>query len=351
MKLSDLPKPSPDFQRLKNVLTGEAPPDRLPLVDLFADQPIKAELLGRATPPNHSVDPDDLRRWVDDEIEFRHTLGYDYIDICPLVYFGTGFRTAESSQRIWITESSSVISSREDFERHEWPDPSWVNYSQMEYAASRLPEGMMIIPRISGVLENVSWLTGLEGLSYLLFDDPALVQEMFDRVGAVLLEVADTLVQMDRVGALFMGDDLGFRTGTLISPDHLRRYVFPWQQRIAEAAHRRNFPFLLHSCGNIEQIMEDLIGTVGIDARHSFEDAILPVERAVQKYCDRIAILGGIDMDLLTAGGEKDVRSRVREIISRCAPTGRFALGTGNSIASYLKVENYLAMIDEMRRT
>jgi uroporphyrinogen decarboxylase len=351
MKLSDLPKPSPDFRRLKNVLTGHEPPDRLPLVDLFADQPFKEELLGRATAPNFSVDPDDLLQWVDDEIEFRYTLGYDYIDICPLVYFGTGFQTAESSRRTWITESSSVISSREDFERHEWPDPSWVNYSQMEHAASRLPEGMLIIPRVSGVLENVSWLTGLEGLSYLLFDDPALVEEMFNRVGTVLLEVADTLVQMDCVGALFMGDDLGFRTGTLISPDHLRQYVFPWQQKIAGAAHRRDLPFILHSCGNIEKVMEDLIGTVGIDARHSFEDAILPVEQAAEMYCDRIAVLGGVDMDLLTAGSEEEVRTRVREIIARCRPTGRFALGTGNSIASYLRTENYLAMIDEARQT
>ena len=351
MKLSDLPAPSPDFRQLENVLTGNAPPDRLPLIDLFADQPIKSEILGRDTAPNFSVDHDDLRQWVDDEIEFRHKLGYDYIDICPLVYFGTGFKTAESSERIWITEASSVISNREDFDRHEWPDPEWVNYCQMEHAASHLPEGMMIIPRVSGVLENVSWLTGLEGLSYLLFDAPALVEEMFNRVGAILLEVAEKLVQMDRVGALFMGDDLGFRTGTLISPDHLRQYVFPWQQKICEAAHNRDIPFILHSCGNLEKIMEDLIKTVGIDARHSFEDAIHPIEQVAEKYCDRIAVLGGVDMDLLTAGSEKQVRSRVREIIDRCAPTGRFALGTGNSIASYLKTENYLAMIDEARRS
>ena len=350
MKLSDLRAPSPDFTRLRNVLTGQAPPDRLPFIDLFADTPIKEELLGRASVPNLTFDPDQLRQWVDDEIEFRYKLGYDYVDVCPLVYFGTGFQTAESSERIWITESSSVLTTREDFERHQWPDPDWVNYSQMDYAASNMPEGMMIIARISGVLENVSWLTGLEGLAYMLADDPALVGDLFDRVGAILLVVAERLVGMDRVGALFMGDDLGFRTGTLLSPDHLRKYVFPWQKKISQATHARGIPFLLHSCGNLEEIMPDLLETVGIDARHSFEDAILPVEEAAEKYCDRIAILGGVDMDLLTRGTEQQVRERVREIIDRCAPTGRYALGTGNSIASYIKCENYLAMLDEAMR-
>ena len=147
-----------------------------------------------------------------------------------------------------------------------------------------------------------------------------------------------------------MGDDLGFRTGTFLSPAHLRQYVFPWQKKIREAAHARGLPFILHSCGNLERIMDDLIEGVGIDAKHSFEDAIMPVEQAVEKYCDRIAILGGVDMDLLARGSEKEVRVRTREIIDTCASTGRFALGTGNSIASYLSIDNYLAMLDEGRR-
>ena len=350
MDKPNLPKPSPDFTNLRNVLTGEARPQHLPFFDLFADQAMKEKILGRQAAPYYSNDPEDARHRVDDEIEFRHKLGYDYIDICPFVYFGTGFQTSETSDRIWLTESSTKIANREDFEKHLWPDPELVDYSEMEYAASCLPESMRIIPRISGVLENVVWLTGLEGLSYLLADDPPLVAELFERIGSTMLGVAKRLVQMDRVGALLMGDDLGFRTGTLVSPEHLRQYVFPWQKKIAAAAHSRGLPFILHSCGNIEKVMDDLIEDVAIDARHSFEDAILPVEMAVEKYADRIAILGGVDMDILTRGSEHEVRTRVREIIDKCAPTGRFAIGTGNSIASYLKPENYFAMLDEARR-
>jgi uroporphyrinogen decarboxylase len=120
--------------------------------------------------------------------------------------------------------------------------------------------------------------------------------------------------------------------------------------KICEVAHARNLPFLLHSCGNIEKIMDDLIETVGIDARHSFEDAVTPIEQAVANYGDRIALLGGVDMDILGRGTEQEVRRRVRAIINACAPSGRFALGTGNSIASYVNCNNYLAMLDEARR-
>ncbi len=350
MKVSDLPKPSPDFTRLRNVLTGDEPPDRLPLIDLFADQPIKEKILGRPTVSDFTNDPEDVRQRIDDEVEFRYKLGYDYIDASPFIYFGAAFQAPDSGERMWVSETASVIRTREDFEQRLWPNPDSLDYSFIEYAASVLPEGMMLIPRISGVFENVSFLTGIEGLSYLLVDDQPLVSDLFDKVGAILLAVTERLVQADRVGAFWMCDDLGFRTGTTLSPNHLRQYVFPWHKKIAEVAHGRGLPVLLHSCGNIEKVMDDLINNVEIDARHSFEDAITPIEEAVKLYSDRIALLGGVDMDLLARGTEQEVRTRTREIIEKCAPSGRFAIGTGNSVASYLSVDNYLAMIEEARR-
>jgi uroporphyrinogen decarboxylase len=213
--------------------------------------------------------------------------------------------------------------------------------------AAALPDGMKIIARKSGVLENVTWIMGYERLALALHDDPPLCRAMFDRVGGLLLNVFETMAEMEAVGALWLGDDMGFKTQTMISPDDLRRYVFPWQKRIAEAAHARGKPFLLHACGNIEAVMPDLIEDVGIDARHSFEDVILPVAEAKRRYGDRIAILGGVDVDLLARGSVDEVRAATRRILEACMPGGGYGLGSGNSVANYVKVENFLAMLDE----
>jgi uroporphyrinogen decarboxylase len=93
--------------------------------------------------------------------------------------------------------------------------------------------------------------------------------------------------------------------------------------------------------------MEDLIETVGIDARHSFQDNIEPVEEVYRKYGDRIAILGGVDVDLLSRGTPGEVRARTREILEVCAPGGGFCMGSGNSLPNFVNVENYYAMLDE----
>jgi uroporphyrinogen decarboxylase len=93
-------------------------------------------------------------------------------------------------------------------------------------------------------------------------------------------------------------------------------------------------------------VMEDLI-EVGYDAKHSFEDVIQPVEEAKRQWGDRLAILGGIDIDLLSRGTPEQVRARTREVLEACMPGGGYALGSGNSIPNYIPTENYLAMLEE----
>ena len=112
-------------------------------------------------------------------------------------------------------------------------------------------------------------------------------------------------------------------------------------------AHAKKLPYFLHSCGKIDAVMEDLIEYVGIDGKHSFEDTIISAEEFQARWGDRIAVLGGVDLNILSAGSEAAVRNRVRVLIEHCGSRGRFAIGSGNSIPDYVPVENYCAMVDE----
>ena len=158
------------------------------------------------------------------------------------------------------------------------------------------------------------------------------------------------MLEFDRVKVVWGSDDLGFRTGTLISPADLRDFVLPGHRRMAEISHAAGRPYLLHSCGQLRDIMEDLIEDVRIDAKHSFEDCIEDVVSFHRRYGDRIAVLGGVDLDFLCRASEEEVRRRVRHTLDHCHAGGGYCLGTGNSVANYIPVKNYLAMLDEGRR-
>jgi uroporphyrinogen decarboxylase len=279
-------------------------------------------------------------------------MGYDYAAVRESM---TGFvfpqkerpkaLTAEGD-RPYMTQALKTISSREDFERYPWPDLRFIDYSAFERAPSLLPEGMRVIGDSPGVFENVMWLLGYEGISYLLYDDPGLILDMFEEVGRRVLAYFDTIASFDCVGALRYGDDLGFKTQLLLPPEAFRKYLLPWHRRIVAAAHARGKPIILHSCGNLSAVIEEIICT-GWDARHSFEDVIEPVWEAKQRYGSRIAHLGGFDMVKLPSMSVDEVRAHTRFLIEKCAAGGGWALGSGNSIPEYVPVCNFIAMLDE----
>jgi uroporphyrinogen decarboxylase len=250
-----------------------------------------------------------------------------------------------------VNENAGPITSWEDFERYPWPKPADIDYFSVEWASQHLPDGMQLIVRgPGGQFENIDLMMGLATLSLAVFDAPDLVDALAQKISALLENLYSTMVEIPNVGAVWMGDDLGFRTSLMLSPHHLRKYVFPYQKRIVDIAHAHGKPFLLHSCGNLARIMDELIDDVGIDAKHSFEDVIMPVAEAKRRWGERIAILGGVDMDYLCRHGEDEVRAYTRGVIEACAPRGGYALGTGNTVANYIPIQNYVAMLEEGAR-
>jgi len=339
--------PDPDFDRLKTVFARGAP-DRVPFIELALDEPIMVAI------QEAPFSPDSEQRCREmADLFFR--LGYDYVPAATNFAFDSRtIATADTApltagQRHWrVDEGRGTIETWEDFARYPWPEPSDEHYRTMEWTARSLPQGMKIIALgTGGVLEWVMWLMGYGAMSFAMADQPDLVQAMFDRVGERLLKLCEAVASYDAVGAVFFGNDMGFKTQTMISPQAMRKYVFPWQRRVVEAVHAHGKPFLLHSCGNLDLVMDDLIDYVGIDAKHSFEDVITPITEAKRRWGHRVALLGGIDMDLLARGTPEQVRARTRQVLEACMPGGGFALGSGNTVANYIPIENYFAMLEE----
>ena len=71
----------------------------------------------------------------------------------------------------------------------------------------------------------------------------------------------------------------------------------------------------------------------------------LPVEQAYDEFADDIAILGGIDMDMLVRSDPETIYRRSRAMLERTQDKGKYALGTGNSVADFVPLENYFAML------
>ncbi len=326
---------SPDFTTLLAVLQRKTPA-RPTLFEFFLND----RLYWRLVPEGPLVEDGDLS-WANFTVKAFRNAGYDYATFLP-----PGFDFPSDRVKIERTISineGALITDRASFNSYSWPDPQAANYAMLDQI--RLPTGMKLIGYSpDGVLENVIKLVGFERLCYLLLDDEKLVADIFEQVGARLLRYYELLSQPASVGACIGNDDWGFKTQTMLSPRDMRRFVFPWYQKIVQAVHAAGKPIILHSCGYFQRILADIADEMRFDARHSYEDVILPVEEAYEQYHHRFAVLGGIDVDFVCRSSPEAVYQRSKAMLARAAGRGGYALGTGNSVPDYVPDACYFAM-------
>lgn len=349
--------PQPNINQFIDTMMGRSKATTPPLVEFIVDEPVvKSITTGMfhrewVIPGTHR---ETQTAYLDNLIEFWYRMGYDMMRFeSSLPFPGTSRITQNTAtefhnNRSWAEENVSMINSWEDFENYAFPKVEEFDFFPFEYLNSHLPEGMgLALAHGGGIFERVSWIFSIKKLCYLLFDKPDLVQAVTQKVGDLQLAFYRHLLDLDHLSAIFPGDDMGFRSSTIISPTDLRKYFLPFHATLAQYSHERGVPYFLHSCGNLLKIMPDLIETVGIDGKHSYEDAIIPIEKFQELFGEQIAVLGGLDIHFLATSKQEQVRARVRELAKTCGSRGRFAIGSGNSIPDYVPVDNYLAMVDE----
>jgi len=356
-----LAKPfQPDWRGLVDTILRKGTPRRVYHIELFQDGEIAEALVQRFHLDRglDRADPDYARRRY---MAVQRFCGFDYVR-CGLVGLNFPlFQTTTQDQgalprsggRAFVDESRGPIMSWEDFEKYPWPDPRQGSATaDLEWYQKHLPEDMCIIGsgHFAHYAEMLTWLMGYETFCFALYDQRDLVQAIAQKLVDFYRVALGRILEFDRVKIVWGSDDMGHRTGLLFSADDMREFVLSGHREMAAMSHAAGRPYLLHSCGKLDDIMPDLVNDVKIDAKHSFEDTIEDVRAVKRRWGRQIAVLGGIDVDFLCRSEPTAIRRRVRETLDACQPGGGYCLGTGNSVANYIPLDHYLAMIDEGRR-
>lgn len=325
-----------DFNRLLKVLNREKIVEPV-LFELSIDKSILAKLAGYSLRPEATEN---------EELSFvakaNATAGYDYV-----IYTPRGFHFShkvEQTGRSVSMNSGVQISDWDSFKAFPWPDPGTADYSILNDAKTILhPKMQILIAAPWGIVENITSFFGFDNLCLLLYDDPELIKAVCNAVGERLLEYYRICISYNSVGGIVYNDDWGYNTGPVFSPAFFQDYIFPWVRKITNLAHQNGKPAIIHSCGRLDILMDSIIDDLKFDGKHSFEDKIMPIEEAYRKYGDRIALLGGIDVDFLCRASRNEIISRSKNLLALGKPGS--ALGTGNTVPYWVPVDNYFAMI------
>lgn len=334
----------------KNILDAalNKEPERVPLYEHGISDLIMEQILNKKFAHLRETD---LQAYFKEYNNFFLEMGYDTVtyEACVTTVLPHGGALAHPQP--------GYIDCREKFDSYPFDTVKDLYIAhfdaQLKALTANMPQGMKAIGGVgNGVFEIVQDLVGYENLCLLSIDDPELYAEMFVKVGDLMCEIWKWFLDnyADTFCVCRFGDDLGYKSNTLLPYNDIKEHIIPQYKRIIELIHSYDKPFLLHSCGCIFEVMDDIISVANINAKHSNEDQIADFQVWVDKYGDRIGNFGGIDTDHLVRMDNEDLKRLVINTLNAYAHGhGGFAIGSGNSIPPYVNPEKYRLMIDTVR--
>jgi len=330
----------PDFECFQCILRREQPP-RPVLFEFIVDPSVLSPDHPLITSENNE---DRIRVIFDAYIQNGYDTAVIPFWLTDLFSFPKGKRDTDHSVS---QNQGGLITDEASFASYCWPDVDKGSWNRIPDYAAYLPKEMgMGVMAPGGVLENLVDLVGFEDMCFLLADEPEFLQEIIDKIGSSIYRYYERALAFPEVAFCVVNDDWGFKTQTMLSPGQMREHIFPWHKKIVELIHQAGRKAILHSCGFMGDIWDDIIDDMKYDAKHSYEDQIQPVEQIYRQYGDRIAIMGGMDIDFLSRSNPETIRQRCTAMLGLSAEKGGYALGSGNSIPRYIPRENFLAMRD-----
>lgn len=212
-------------------------------------------------------------------------------------------------------------------------------------SASGGPDPTVLVLESGVGLTEMYWVAGMELFSYLMADDPGLVDAWLEARNQAELRRVAAIADPDLIPVALTYDDLAYKTGLLFSPRWLRRLWLPRLKRLVDAWHARDTTCLFHSDGNLWTLMDDLV-EAGIDGLNPLEVLAGMSVRAVRERYPELFLTGGIDVSQLLPYGDPDeVRAVCRQTIADAGGVGYF-LGSTTELHWDVKLDNAIAMFD-----
>lgn len=216
------------------------------------------------------------------------------------------------------------VSSAHEIDKYSFPDPFAVGrFDKAKRDIDRFGQEYFVIGDVEITLFEMAWhLTGLEKYMVGLLCDEPWLEPLNDRVEEWSTGLALQLVRAG-VDAVWLGEDLGSQTSTLISPDDWRTRFRPRHKRMIDRLRRENpeLIVIMHSDGAVAPLIDDFI-ELGINVYNPVQPNVPGSDpRELKKrYGDRICFFGGIDQQSLLPSG--DIEAIRKEIIRRITILG-----------------------------
>lgn len=235
-----------------------------------------------------------------------------------------------------------------DLSRYSFPSPDDPKrFAGLDQEVARRRDRFLIAV-IGDLWERAGFMRGLGNLCVDVLENPKFVEELLEAMKEYVIRTLEHLVRCKPDG-VFLSDDYGTQSGLMIAPRHWQRLVKPRLKEIYLAAKRRGLVVMHHTCGDVVEIVPDLI-EIGLDILHPIQPETMDIFAMKRDFGKDLTFCGGIGTQhLLPKGTPSEIRETVKKTMDVMAQGGGYVLEPGITLQDDVPIENMVAVIEAAR--
>jgi uroporphyrinogen decarboxylase len=216
----------------------------------------------------------------------------------------------------------------------------------MSEAKAAAAQGRYMVQRIGGGYMYLRSLIGPTELLMAFYDQPDLVHDCME----TWFELADVVTAKHQehitIEQIFFGEDICYNKGSLISPEMIREFLFPYYQQLLANVRRRNndqsrhVSLQLDTDGHAPAVI-DLYREIGMDVMSPFEVASGCDVVDIGKRWPRLVMFGGIDKRVL-ATDPKTIDAYLERVLPAMRARGGYSPTCDHAVPEEVSYRNYL---------
>jgi len=177
-------------------------------------------------------------------------------------------------------------------------------------------EGKFVIAVIGrGLVHQLDFMRGTENYLCDHYTDPDRLGELADRVIELMLGAIRIWGASGKVDGLYMLDDWGLQDRSLHDPKVWRAFYKPRYARLIDEAHKHGLAYFTHSCGKIDDHLEDCID-IGLDVIQQDQQQNMGLESLSERFGGRLNFLCPVDIQNAMQGTPEEVVAYARKMVN-----------------------------------
>ncbi len=236
-----------------------------------------------------------------------------------------------------------------NLEKMRIPDPLDPDrYAHFEPIIRANPRRYKIVKFSYSLFERAWSLRRMETLMMDFIQNPLFVHELLDLITEYNMRLIRNLKHFN-IDALYFGDDWGYQRGLLMSPDTWREFIKPRIRKMYDQAHAHGYDVFIHSCGNITNLLDDLV-EVGVNVFNPFQPEVIDLEDVIATYEKKLAFYGGLSIQhTLPFGTPREVRAEVVHRLGLAKKFGGYIISPSHDMPPDIPLETIMIMYQALK--